>query len=284
MKKSIKIIASLVMTVFLFAACSKNVQPIFDADNGQTLILLTASSATAPTPEVGVTTTEITVQVSTRSTSARTISIAIDPSSTATSDQYSISGLSIPAGEFSGTIVVTSNYDALPIEGSKFLKFSIVSVGSSTLVENGDFSLELFRKCPIVLSEFVGTWSGTGSWSEYFGYTTEIVTTMDGNGDLWMNGMTFQWFQGWWGEVIVTNNPVKVTMNIETEEFVIEEQPYITSTWNGSPQPAYNVKATGKVLNACQKTMVVYPVLVQNGGPIDGTAWAGPFKETIKLD
>jgi len=273
------------MTVFLFAACSKNVQPIFDADNGQTLILLTASSATAPTPEVGVTTTEITVQVSTRSTSARTISIAIDPSSTATSDQYSISGLSIPAGEFSGTIVVTSNYDALPVNGSTILKFSITSVGSSTLVENGDFSLEFFRKCPIVLSEFVGTWSGTGSWSEIFGYTSEIVTTMDSNGDLWIDGIAYQWFQGWWGEVFTSNTPVKMVIDIDTELITIDEQPYATTNWNGNPQPAYSLRATGKVLNACEKTMEILPVIVQGGSPYNGANFGGPlFKETVKLD
>jgi len=287
MKKYIKFLSLIILTITLFASCNKSSELlVFDSQNGQTLIKLASNSGTAPTPQVGVTTTEIKVLVSTKSSTARDIKIAIvDSLTTATPDQYTISGLTIPANSFVGTITITSNYDALPVDGSTYLDFNVVSVGSSKLAEDNNYRLEFFRKCPIVLADFVGTWSGTGSWSEIFGYTTEVVTTLDSNGDLWMNGLLFQWVQGWWGEVIVTNTPVKVDINVDTEELVIAEQPYITTTWNGSPQPAYNLKATGKVLNACQKTMVVFPVLIQGGSPYNGANFGGPlFKETIKLN
>ena len=47
------------------------------------------------------------------------------------------------------------------------------------------------------LSEFVGTWSGQGSWYEHFGYTSEIETSLDANGDLFVTGIAFQWMEGW---------------------------------------------------------------------------------------
>ena len=43
----------------------------------------------------------------------------------------------------------------------------------------------------------------------------------------------FQWFKGWWDEVIISNTPVKITFNDGcTDDFIIEEQPYIVSTWS----------------------------------------------------
>lgn len=276
----------LILSLFLIISCDKDDELlVFDSENGQTLIKLESNSATMPTLEGVETTAIIAISVSTQSSSDRVIVLDIDPTSTATPDQYTITGLSILAGAFNGTITISSNYDALPVTGSTFLKFSIANVGNSTLVENGEFRAEFFRKCPIVLANLVGTWSGTGSWSEVFGYTTEVVTTLDKDGNLWITGLTFQWFTGWWGEVIVVNTPVKVDIDVESEEIVISEQDYIESTWNGSPQTPYRIKATGRILNACEGTMEIFPVLLQGGSEYNGVNFGGPlFLETITID
>lgn len=267
----------------LFASCEEELV-VYDVENGQTLAQFSSNSATVPTPEEGAETSVI-VLVTTASEQDRQINVSVnEEASTASADQYTVSALTIPAGSYEGTVTISANFEALPEQGSTTLVLELDGVGSGeTLVEKETFTVEFFRKCPIVPSELVGTWSGEGSWSAEFGYTSEIETMMI-DGELYMNGLAFQWFQGWWGEVIVTNEPVKVDIDVETGEITIEEQFYITSTWNGAPQPAYNMKATGQILNACEKTMEIYPVFVQNGSDIDGTAWASQFKETVKLD
>jgi len=155
MKKYFKLL-SLVLILSLVTSCNKNDELlVFDSVNGQTLIKLKKSSAIMPTPNEGITSIEIEVFVSTASSSDREIMLTFDETSTATADQYTMEGLTIPAGAFVGVIKVTSHYDAIPEEGSVFLKFSIASIGGSRLIENGTLSIELFRKCPIVSGDYI---------------------------------------------------------------------------------------------------------------------------------
>jgi len=291
MKLTIKYLSFIVGLLFI-TSCDKNDELlVFDNVNGQTHIQLTENTATLATPSTGLS-VQIEVQVSTISESARTISIQIqeddldnDILTTATTDQYTLSDITIPANSYSGTLTITSNYDAIPEEGSTYLFLELVSINSGVFtLEKEDLKIEFFRKCPIVLEDFVGTWSGTGSWSEHFDYSTRVETFINSEGEMMINGLALDWVEGWWGEIITTNKPVRIDIDVETGAFTIEEQPYITTTYNGSPQAPYSIKATGTILNPCQKTMKINPVLVQGGNDIDGTTWGSIFLETIKLD
>jgi hypothetical protein len=182
----------------------------------------------------------------------------------------------------------TINGQVMEFPGALSTDFSCAA-GYYTLVKviktGGSYEIVNSGASPTSLnpSPYVGSWSGQGSWFDSDGYTSEVVTTIDANGDMWINGLTFGWFQDWWGEVIVTSTPVKVTFVGGEGDFVIAEQPYIESTWNGAAQPAYSIKATGK-LSPCSQTMEIYPVLIQGGSDIDGSAWGDVFVENIKLD
>ncbi len=157
----------------------------------------------------------------------------------------------------------------------------ITKTGSSYAFE------EIGQKSSVDFSDFVGTWSGPASWSEIFGYTSEVVTTLDANGDLLINGLAFQWFQDWWSEVIVTNSPVRITSYDPCSgDFEIEEQFYITSTYLGDPQPEYSLSATGNIsVSGGVVTMTVNPVFHQDGGTFNGPEFGGPaFLETLTLD
>jgi hypothetical protein len=283
MKKIIYKIPVLLFLVAVLVGCESD-PVIYDSENAQALAQFSSSSLSIGTPEDGAS-AEAEVTVSTVSSQDREIQVEVDPSSSATTDQFSVSNLVIPAGSYSGKITITSNYDALPENGSANLVLNLVDIaGSGAVVEKGTLKVELFRECAIVLSDFVGKWQGQGSWGDTsLGYTTEVETFLNEDGDLMINGLAFQWFTGWWGEVIVTNEAVKMDINAETGEITIDEQFYITSTWDGEPQPTYYLKATGKVLNACEKTMEIRPVFVQGGSAIDGTAWCCPFVEVIQL-
>ena len=158
----------------------------------------------------------------------------------------------------------------------------------ATVTKSGNsYSIaEVGKKNSIDLNDVVGTWSGQASWFDIFGYTSEVITSMDVNGDLLINGLAFQWFTGWWDEVIISNTPVKITFNDGcTDDFIIEEQPYIVSTWNGSPQPAYNLSGSGTLeKTATGFRMIVFPILHQSSSMIDGNNWGLQFVEVLTLD
>lgn len=260
-------------------SCEENEIPQINDVNGITLAQFARTSAVLPTPEEGAS-TQVDVILTTISDTARNIEVSVDPESTAGEDQYEISNLVVPANSYRGTIRISSSYDALPETGSSKLILNLTGIeNSETLIENGQLNVEMFRTCPIVPEEFVGSWTGTTAWD----YNTEVVTFLNDDGELMMNGLSFGWFQDWWGEVIVANEPVKVEIDPETGMITIPEQYYLSSTWNGDPQPDYNLKATGMVLNPCTRTIEISPVLVQDGTAIDGSAYGPAFKEVITL-
>ncbi len=135
------------------------------------------------------------------------------------------------------------------------------------------------------LSDYVGTWTGGGSWWEYFGYACEVETTIDANGDLWMTGISSNWLQGWWGEVIIDSAAVKLDVDTATGEFSIASQYLCTTDYQGTSYP-YNVTATGSFSFLCTAIpeFTMNPVLDQEGFEIDGSAWATPFNEYGVID
>lgn len=141
------------------------------------------------------------------------------------------------------------------------------------------------EKNQIDLNDYVGTWSGQGSWFEHFGYTSDLVTTIDANGDLWITGIAFQWFEGWWGENILEFVSVKMDVNLQTGEFTIPNQYYLTTDWDGGTP--YNVTATGKLSGLCSEDHIIelYPIFDIDGETIEGEDFGGvPFKELATLD
>jgi hypothetical protein len=149
MKKYKFIYLALFFGTLLISSCEEE-QIVFDAENGQTLAQFSSTSVDLGTPAEGAS-VDIDVTVTTKTNSERTISIMTDPSSTATTDQYTIAGdLVIPAGSFIGTLTINSNFNALPESGSVVLVLNLTDVsGSNDIVfTNSTLSVELFRECP----------------------------------------------------------------------------------------------------------------------------------------
>lgn len=145
MKKYISLIALVLIGV---TSCEEDLV-VFDVENGQTLAQFSATSATLPTPAEGAS-VDVDVTVTTKSGSDRTVNLTVDPSSTATSDQYTISNPVIPAGEYTGTVTVTANFEALPDEGSTVLVINLTDVSGANdiIFDNATFSVSFFRECP----------------------------------------------------------------------------------------------------------------------------------------
>ncbi|UZH54266.1 hypothetical protein JRG66_09680 [Salinimicrobium tongyeongense] len=286
MKNKIFKLSTLVLLAVAFVGCEED-PLIYDVNNGQTLAEFSSSSGSIPVAEEGGSTT-VEVAVSTRSSSDRSIEVEIDEeNTTATPDQYEISNLVIPANSFVGTITITADFDAIPETGSSVLALDLVGIeGSDASITLGEYEVEMFRWCTTTLDEYVGTWSGPGSWSEHYGYQTEVETFLNDNGELMMTGLAHQWLEGpeFWGEQIIDSAPVKVDVNLETGELSIAEQYHVTTLYDGD-EYEYTVSATGAVLNSCEKVLQIFPVLKVGGDVINPAAYGGvKFKETITLD
>jgi hypothetical protein len=191
MKKYLKLLSLLVTVLLVTSSCDKKDELIiFDNINGQTMIQFSKTSATLPTPSEGAS-FEVSVLVTTVSDVDREIDIEIvpqtDPDKTSASpDQYTISNLVIPAGSYSGTITISSNFDAIPEEGSTFLTLKLTGLaGASTTIYNGILEVELFRKCPIVAGDYTfrlvdvygDGWQGSHLTVTIDGVSQEIALT-----------------------------------------------------------------------------------------------------------
>ena len=111
--KNIKLFAiSMIGMMMLVTSCDDN-EVIYDPLTGPTGIGFTTSSASVVVPAEGVSVT-LTVQSTTVSSSAREFNVAVDPSSTGSSADYSLGSLTIPANSHEGSMDVTfDNYDNL---------------------------------------------------------------------------------------------------------------------------------------------------------------------------
>ena len=145
-----------VLSSMILLACEKEEGIIFDVQNGQTLAQFSITSALLGTTADGAV-LEVEVTVTTRSDSERIIFIQVDPSTTASSDEYSISSGMIPAGAFTGSFTITSNFEALPDEGSSLLVLNLTDVSNSNNIvfDNAQLSVTLFRECPILAGDWV---------------------------------------------------------------------------------------------------------------------------------
>ena len=160
---------------------------IYDTENGQAIAQITnGAEQTLPVPETGDSAI-IEVGVSTVSDVDRSISVSVDPSSTADPSEYTIdpSTLVIPAGSFVGEIVVNANFGAIPDTGVTSLVLNVDGVeGADSLEGTLTQKINFFRFCP-----FEGDATFTGDYlletqiNGIFGVTTltdGVVTVNQG--------------------------------------------------------------------------------------------------------
>lgn len=203
------------------------------------------------------------------------VTLVPDASSTMTSSMYTLSSTSItiPAGKTSGSVNLTALSDEMP-EGDELDLVLNMDAGGAEASSSFQlvYTMKRIKFCPLEdLNDLVGDWKGGDDW----GYATEVVTSLEGE-NMMIDGLGVGWMTDWWGEVVVTQTPVIMTMNANGT-LVIDEQAYMTTTWNGDPQPAYSISGSGKWDN-CEKTLIIDYVFHQGGGPLSYT-----FQENITL-
>lgn len=156
----------------VFSSCEEE-NVVYDPVSGQTLASFNTSSVNLGVPVDGAS-AEVIVTASTESGVERTISVEVDPASTATPDQYTIINSSIPAGEFAGMITVQGNFDALPEEGTTRLILNLTDVSNSNDLTFGNKTLAvtLFRQCDSAPTPGVWTINMEDSYGDGWQTTT----------------------------------------------------------------------------------------------------------------
>jgi len=147
-----KKLAGVIAVFTLFVSCEDFEIPIYDKDNGQTLLtVFSAPSQLLPVPDTGATTT-FEVGVTTVSDMDRTVTLSIDPSSTADPSAYSVpSSAVIPAGAYSVAVPVAGNFDGVPELGLASVVINVDSVTDDNEVligANNTHQIDFFRFCP----------------------------------------------------------------------------------------------------------------------------------------
>lgn len=270
--KKITYLLLLTMTLFVFNNCTKKTTfteqiDYVSAEFVPTILVEKGSSID----------TEVHIYATKTTNSDRTFNLEVNTTQTsANTETYTVpTTVTIPANTNVGTITVSVADNNLG-EDPETLVLNI-SADDGTLVGN-DISLVILKHCAYNVNDFVGTYSGDA----YFG-PTQVVTSLDANGNLQITGIGVAFITGPWGEVITDMATLPMNVDPATGNFTIESAPYLTTTYNGAVQPTYYLSAEG-VLNACSLTMTLYYDFYQEGfGSYVETYNQGYFTEIITI-
>lgn len=214
------------------------------------------------------------------------VDLQLDPSSTIDASQFTLSAnqVTIPAGETSGSVTLTTNTELLPQDENLKLIFNL-DAGENTATAGTTLNYDIYRIkfCPIDgdLAQFVGTWTGDSGWDG----PTKVVTSLSADGKLQITGVGVAFMTGYWGEVITSQ--ATLPMDVKPNgDFTIAEADYFTTTYNGAVQPKYRLKGYGR-LDACTGSMDLYYDFVQPGvldSYVDYFGGQDSFEEHITLN
>jgi len=270
--KKITNLLLLTMLVFVFNNCTK--EPKFTENINY--VSFEALSPTIIVEKNGSTDTKVHLYTTQTTGSDRTFGVeVIAASTTIDAAAYTVPAtVTVPANSNDGTLTVTvsdNNLSNAPVT----LGLKVTS--SADLFTGNQASLKIQKHCPLSINDFVGTYSGNTPSDG----PTQVVTSLDANGNLQITGIAVGWMTGYWGEVITSMATLPMVVDPATGSFTIALAPYMTTTYNGDVQPGYSLSATG-ILNACEGKMYLYFNLVQAGVSfVPGTVKQTRFTEII---
>ena len=201
---------------FGLTSCEEETGAILDPNNGTNLYSFNAASSNLAVTE-DIATDTIEIGVTSISNVDRTIAINIDPSSDATTAQYSVpSSVVIPAGKFIGKLVIRGNYDAIP-EGEVKSTLVFTLDDSLQILDGKNFHVvSIYRPCAYenldgthtFVQHDVLTGSGTpGSGTPTGGEITGTVTfrATDVIGEFLVSDSSFGMYLEVYGDPVAPN-------------------------------------------------------------------------------
>lgn len=169
-----KNILKLLMVCVLFTACDETEPVLFDKVNGQTLAAFgsTTSSLRVLINDTG--TTDVMINSTTVATVDRTVSVAVDPATTANAENFSVpTSVVIPAGEATAVLTVTGVDNSVETtEETIVLTLGSVEGG---IVGKGTHIISMFQVCPVPSDYLVGEYLLTDNGNGNFGVDVPVT-------------------------------------------------------------------------------------------------------------
>uniref|UniRef100_UPI00404A89F5 hypothetical protein n=1 Tax=Flavobacterium sp. TaxID=239 RepID=UPI00404A89F5 len=154
------ILKSIFLSFAAFLIGCQEDDKVFNADGNETAYFFSSSIVSFPVSQDS-NSVDVSVGVTTRSSSSRTYSVAVNAEkTTATPDMYSIDNASlvIDANSFNGVMSITSNLDVLP-EGETFaLVLDLVATNGYPMPSKDQVTISIFKSCPVPATSFVGSY------------------------------------------------------------------------------------------------------------------------------
>jgi len=210
-----------------------------------------------------------------------TVDLVRDPSSTISENMYTLSSssITIPAGGTSGSVNFTAIADEMPEDQVLELVLNMDAGGAeASSATQLNYSLKRIKFCPLTdLNDLVGNYSGMDDW----GLEVKVVTSVV-DGKFMIQGLNHEWIQQMWGEPVLEEVPVEVTMN-PNGTLEISEQYIFTTEWEGAPYE-YNITSGTGTWDNCKKILVIsYDIYnVTDGYALSDYGYA-PITETLQM-
>lgn len=200
-----------------------------------------------------------------------TVELDIDPSTTMTPAMYTLSATSItiPAGQTSGSVTVSTKAAEMPVDVPLKLVLTLDAGANNSPSETGiklTYTFNRFPYCPLEngLADLVGTWTGSDAY-----YGTGFTSVVEGT-QLKVSGMAEAFMDAWWGEPVVAGGSFLMTVNGNGTVNIPRQ--YIFTTIYAGDNYDYEVIGTGKWENcgASPKLTITYDIYYP--GDTDGLA------------
>ena len=171
-----KYIILLVVTLVAFTSCEQDVL-VYDNENGQAYVKFAQSAIDLPVVFDSSADIEIPVQVSTISSSDRTVSVGVVNTGSddqATAGQFTVGGsVTIPANSYEGMLSFTGIDDGIEIGETKTVTLEITDIAGSAgaNIEPTPLVISMFQVCPVAEDFFIGDYELTTTAVGIFGTT-----------------------------------------------------------------------------------------------------------------
>lgn len=129
-------------------------------------------------------------------------------------------------------------FDELPASGKAIIKVTETTAGGITSPEKS-IEVTVNPFCPLPVSGFVGTWTGTDGQGADYTYPTTVTATMSGT-QILVDGMNVDFMGDFWAETIISGGTCLMTVNPDGT-VVIPEQFFCDTDYSAG----YKIKGSG---------------------------------------
>ncbi len=200
-----------------------------------------------------------------------TVKLVADPSSTIGSTMYTLSAnsITIPAGQTSGAVSLTTHAAKMPVGQTVKLALKIDAGDHNSPNANGTsllYNLKRIEFCPLTnaQADFVGAWGGDDATYP------SIISMAVVSGKLAVSGMSVGFMNDFWGEDVVAGGTFNMT--VKGNGFVDIPRQYIYTTVYKGDNSDYEIKGSGKWTNCGAKPTLLITYDIYYVGEAEGLA------------